>query len=454
MKKQLFGTDGIRGKANMYPIIPEIALQLGKAVAAYYKSDNGNFVRAVIGKDTRLSGYMLENAITSGLISMGMDVFAVGPMPTPAIAHLIRSFNATCGIVITASHNPYDDNGIKLFDANGFKLPDDVEQKIEDLMLSGKISSDHIRTKQLGKEYRIDDARGRYIEFAKGTIKNKSLKGLKVVLDCANGAAYCIAPWIFRELGAEVIKVGIEPDGFNINKNCGATYPENISELIKEHKADVGVCLDGDADRVILLDANGNVINGDKILAMCAIDYKENKMLAKNTLVVTTMSNLGLIHAMKRHGISVEITQVGDRYVIEKMRDGCYNLGGEQSGHLIFMDYVTTGDGIISALHVLKTMKEKQKTLAELANCMEEFPQTLVNIKVKEKLPIEEIPGLNTLIQTCEKELGNNGRLLIRYSGTENLLRIMIEAPKMEIATNWANKIAKVVQDKIGLNTN
>ncbi len=445
--KKLFGTDGIRGTVNTYPITPEVALQLGKAIAQYYGSQNIEERNiAVIGKDTRLSGYMLETALTSGLLSMGMDVLAVGPMPTPAIAHLIKSFGGTCGIMITASHNPYNDNGIKIFGPNGFKLPDEVELEIEKIMLNGEISGSHIKTKQLGKAYRIDDARGRYIEFAKSSIKSTSLKGLKVVLDCANGAGYCIAPWIFKELGAEVIKVAVEPDGININKNCGAMYPHNISNLVRQHRADVGICLDGDADRLIMLDSNGAVVNGDRLLAMCAIDFKERGKLANNTLVVTVMSNLGLMHAMKREGINVEVASVGDRYVIERMREGGFNIGGEQSGHIIFMDYVTTGDGIISALHILSMMKRKQQDLSELANCMDEFPQVLKNVKVGKKLPIKEVPELDSIIKECEEELGDNGRVLVRYSGTENLMRVMIEAKKYKTAEIWTDRIIEVVE--------
>ena len=445
--KQLFGTDGIRGSVNIYPITPEVALQLGKAIALYYDSQNlDTRYMAVIGKDTRLSGYMLETALTSGLLSMGMNVLAVGPMPTPAIAHLIKSFAGTCGIMITASHNPYKDNGIKLFGPNGFKLPDEVEIEIEKIMFEGEISGSHIGTKKLGKAYRIDDARGRYIEFAKSSIKSASLKGLKIVLDCANGAGYCIAPWIFKELGAEVIKVATEPDGININKNCGAMHPHNIANLVREHRADAGICLDGDADRLIMLDSNGAVVNGDRLLAMCAIDLKECGKLANNTLVVTVMSNLGLIHAMKREGINVEVTDVGDRYVIERMSGGGFNLGGEQSGHIIFMDYVTTGDGIISALNILSMMKRKQKNLSELANCMDEFPQLLKNIKVSRKLPVEEVPELDAIIKECEKELGDDGRVLVRYSGTENLMRVMIEARTYDIAEDCAGRIIEVVE--------
>ena len=445
--KKLFGTDGIRGKVNTYPITPEVALQLGKAIASYYGVEEGASV--VIGKDTRLSGYMLESALTSGLVSMGMDVFAVGIMPTPGVAHLAQFLGTTCGIMITASHNPYEDNGIKIFDTNGFKLPDKAELDIEKLMFNGEINASHIGPKLLGEVYKIEDANERYIEFAKNSSGNTNLDGLKIVLDCANGAAYQIAPQVFKELGAEIISVGAEPDGLNINKDCGATVPHNISNLVREHKADVGICLDGDADRVIMLDANGAIVNGDRLLAMCAIDYKEQGRLANNTLIVTVMSNLGLMHAMKREGIKVKTTQVGDRYVIEYMRNGGYNIGGEQSGHIVFMDHATTGDGIISALHVLQMMKSKQKTLAELADCIEEFPQILKNIQVKEKRPIEDVPALKTIVEECEKNLGEDGRILVRYSGTENLMRIMVEARTLKVAEEISAKICKIAEKNL-----
>ncbi len=447
--KRLFGTDGIRGRANAYPITPEVALQLGKAIAEYFGAEGHGSASVVIGKDTRLSGYMLETALTSGFVSMGMDVLQVGPMPTPAIAHLIQSFGTNCGIMITASHNPAEDNGIKLFGPDGFKLPDDVEIAIEKLMLDGEIASSHIETMELGKAYRIEDARGRYIEFAKGSVKNTSLKGMKIVLDCANGAGYSIAPMIFKELGAEVVTVATDPDGVNINKGCGATVPENISDLVKKEKADVGVCLDGDADRVIMLDTSGNIINGDKLLAICAINYKEAGKLRNNTLVTTVMSNLGLIRSMENAGIKVIQTKVGDRYVIEEMRKDDYNIGGEQSGHIIFMDHVTTGDGIISALNILMIMKKSGKTLTELARCMKEYPQILSNLTVKEKIPIWDISELKAVIEKCEKTLGKNGRVLVRYSGTENLLRVMVEAADIKDAEAWVKKIMKVARQNL-----
>ncbi len=449
MGNKLFGTDGIRGKANVYPITPEIALQLGKAIAHVFGAKGQGEMKAVIGKDTRLSGYMLETALTSGLVSMGMDVIGVGPMPTPAVAHLTKSFNASCGIMITASHNPAEDNGIKIFGADGFKLPDSIESDIEEHILGGEIERAHGTQQNIGKAYRMEDARGRYIEFAKASVHNRSLKGLKIVLDCANGAASSIGPAIFRELGAEVITVANTPDGNNINMNCGATHPENISGLVRQHGANVGISLDGDADRVIFCDEHGNEVNGDRILGMCALDMKKRNRLVKDTLVVTSMSNLGLIKAMKANGINVDITAVGDRYVIESMREHGYNIGGEQSGHVIFMDYVTTGDGIISALHVLKHMMNTGKTLAELTNFMDVFPQVLKSINVKEKRPIDQIPALAEIISECERSLGDRGRNVVRYSGTENKIRVLVEAEDQALVDTWVGKITEVINREL-----
>jgi len=442
--KKLFGTDGIRGKVNTYPITPETFLHLGKAVASYYKSQHlDTRPLIVIGKDTRLSGYMLENALTSGILSMGMNILAVGPLPTPAIARLIKSYNGTCGIMITASHNNYINNGIKLFGPNGYKLSDNAELQIEKIVFDKTINKPHTNTAQIGKAYRIDDAKGRYIEFAKSSIKSQSLKGLKIVLDCANGAGYSVAPMIFKELGADIIKTSCEPDGFNINKNCGSMYPHNISNLIQLHRADVGICLDGDADRLVILDSKGAVISGDRVLAMCAMDYRDRGKLAKNTLITTVMSNIGLTKAMTEKGINVETTDVGDHFVIRRMREGGFNLGGEQCGHIIFMDYVTTGDGIISALHILSMIKRKQKNISELANCIEEYPQILKNISIEKKIPINEIPELQKTIKKCERIMGEDGRVLVRYSGTENVLRIMVEAKKHAMAKDNIEKIVK-----------
>ncbi len=446
---KLFGTDGIRGRANNYPITPEIALQVGKAIAHVFRGQGTGSSKVVIGKDTRLSGYMLETALTSGLVSMGMDVLEIGPMPTPAIAHLTRSMGAACGIMITASHNPSDDNGIKIFSSDGFKLPDEVENEIEDLILGGKIDSAHVEPGKICKAYRIDDARGRYIEFAKSSIKNKSLKGIKAVLDCANGAGYYIAPLIFKELGVEVIKVATEPDGYNINHNCGATCPQSISKMVVETGADVGISLDGDADRVIFCDSKGNVVNGDRIIGMCALDFKKTGKLAGNSIAITSMSNLGLHKAMQKAGINVEITAVGDRYVIERMKEKDLNVGGEQSGHVIFMDYATTGDGIITALHVLKLMVEQKQPLTELAAFMNEFPQKHTNINVSKKVPIEELPSLQKVISEAEAEMGDNGRTVVRYSGTENKLRILVEAGDGALVDKWSENIAAVVKKEL-----
>jgi phosphoglucosamine mutase len=438
MERKLFGTDGIRGQANSHPVTPEIALTLGKALGKIFvNSQHGG--TAVIGKDTRLSGYMLETALTAGMVSTGMDVFQAGPMPTPAIAHLARSMNASCGVMITASHNPAKDNGIKVFGGDGFKLPDEEEAHIEEIM-AGTISG--VAGDKIGKAFRLDDARGRYIEFAKQTIGNVSLRGLRVVLDCANGASYVIAPTILRELGAEVIADSVSPDGLNINYNCGATHPERICRLVKEYRADIGITLDGDADRVIFSDCYGHEVNGDRIIGLCALDMKARNRLPNNTIAVTCMSNLGLIDAMKQHGITTEVTTVGDRYVIERMQEKGISLGGEQSGHLIFLDYATTGDGIVSALHVLKLMKQHDKQLHELTGFMEEYPQKLSGLAVKQKPPLAEIPGYNDLIAQADKEFAGTGRTVIRYSGTENKVRILVEAKDEALAQKWHDKIS------------
>jgi len=442
---QLFGTDGIRGRANCFPITPEIALQVGKALGHVFNATGHGSCKAVIGKDTRLSGYMLESALTSGLVSMGVDVMLVGPVPTPAVAHLTRSMDADVGLMITASHNPFDDNGIKIFGSDGFKLSDDLEAEVTRHIQSGELSSEHIRSDQLGKAYRIDDARGRYIEFAKSVIKNQDLEGLKIVMDCANGAAYFIAPLIFKELGAQVIKTSVEPDGYNINNGCGATHPETMAKIVRKEKADVGIAFDGDADRIIFCDATGKVVDGDRILAMCALDFKAKGLLVNKTLVATTMSNLGLIEAMNRAGIKVDITDVGDRLVIERMRKTGANVGGEKSGHVILMDYATTGDGIITALQVLKLLKQKQTSLAELADCMEEYPQQLVSLKVKAKKPIESLPTLSRVMANTRQDLGKEGRLIVRYSGTENKIRLLVEAKSDRTVSRWIKALTQAV---------
>ena len=448
--QKLFGTDGIRGQANRYPVNAELALKLGKALGKRLNAHGYGSARAVIGKDTRLSGYMLETAITSGLVSSGCDVFLVGPVPTPAVAHLTRSLAADVGIMLTASHNPFDDNGIKIFSPLGYKLEDDEEAEITRLILHTDLSTDDIRSDQLGKAHRLDDARGRYIEFAKSTVNNEKLSNFKVVLDCANGAAYDMGPWIFRELGATVIKTGVSPDGLNINANCGAMHPEVVAKLVKEHGADIGIALDGDADRVIFADANGAIIDGDRILAACAIAFKDHGLLANTTLVVTSMSNLGLHDAMRKHGIKIEVTDVGDRYVIDAMRKGGHSLGGEKSGHLIFHNHATTGDGIISALQVMRMMKLEGKTLAQLAECMTEYPQKLVSLKVKEKKPVHEVPVLAEAIKACEAELKEAGRVIVRYSGTEPKIRLLVEARDSAAVDKWIDKLTQAVHEGLG----
>lgn len=448
--QKLFGTDGIRGQANRYPVNAELALKLGKALGKRLRAHGYGSARAVIGKDTRLSGYMLETAITSGLVSSGCDVFLVGPVPTPAVAHLTRSLAADVGLMLTASHNPFDDNGIKIFSPLGYKLEDETEDEITQLIHHTDLSTDDIRSDQLGKAYRLDDARGRYIEFAKSTINNEKLSGFKVVMDCANGAAYDMGPWIFRELGATVVKTGVSPDGLNINANCGAMHPEVVAKLVREHGADIGIALDGDADRVIFADANGAIVDGDRILAACAIAFKNRGLLANNTLVVTSMSNLGLHDAMRKHHIKVEVTDVGDRYVIDAMRKSGHSLGGEKSGHLIFHNHATTGDGIISALQVMRVMKQENKTLAQLADCMTEYPQKLVSIKVKEKKPVDEVPALAAAIKACEDDLKAKGRVIVRYSGTEPKIRLLVEACDSALVDTWIEKLTRAVHEGLG----
>lgn len=448
--KKLFGTDGVRGVANVYPMTSEMAMQIGRAAAYLFKNGNRRH-RIIIGKDTRLSGYMIENALVAGICSMGVDVLQVGPLPTPGIAYITSSMRADAGVVISASHNPFQDNGIKFFFKDGFKLPDQMELKIEKLIFSEKINSLRPVATEVGKAYRIDDAVGRYVVFLKSTFpKELDLVGMKIVLDCANGAAYKVAPAVLAELGAEVITIGVTPNGTNINDGCGSLHPEVISEAVKIHRADLGIALDGDADRVIVVDEFGNVVDGDQIMAICATDMIKHKKLRKNTLVATVMSNMGLDIAMRKAGGKVIKTDVGDRYVVEEMRKGGYNLGGEQSGHMIFLDHNTTGDGTLSALQLIAIMRQTGKRLSELAEVMIPLPQVLVNLRVSEKRDLMEIPSVATLIKDTEAKLGDDGRVLIRYSGTEPLLRIMIEGADKYQITGWAKDIAESVEQAIG----
>lgn len=445
MSNKLFGTDGIRGKANEYPITPEIALRIGQAISRVLRSSGANHNRVIIGKDTRISGYMLETALTSGLVSSGMDVFLVGPMPTPAVAHLTKSMGCGAGIMLTASHNPYEDNGLKIFGPDGYKLSDDLEGLVEQEVLYD-VKANGVTGDKIGKAYRIDDARGRYIEFAKQSLGGAYLDGMKIVVDCGHGAGYLLAPLIFKELGAKVVKLGVDPDGININAGVGALYPEFAGKVVKEQGADVGISLDGDADRVIFSDATGATVSGDRILALCALAMKEEGKLSGNTMVCTVMSNLGLHEAMRKAGIGVVTTAVSDRHVIEALRKGGYSFGGENSGHLIFSDYATTGDGILSALQVLRFMRKKGATLADLAAGMREYPQALVNLKVKSRVPLVQLNALQEEIRKADAAFGKAGRHLIRYSGTENKLRILVEHQDKAEVDRWSQGFKAAVE--------
>ena len=450
MNRKLFGTDGIRGVANVDPMTGEVAIQLGRAIAHIFKEVKGRH-RIVIGKDTRLSGYMLETALASGICSMGADVMLVGPLPTPGIAFITTSMRANAGVVISASHNPYYDNGIKIFSQDGFKLPDEMEHRIEDLILSNHLQSLRPTAKEIGKAHRIDDAIGRYVVFLKNTFPNHlTLDGLRIGLDCANGAAYRVAPTVLEELGAEVIPMGVDPDGENINAHCGSLYPEMVSRLVLEKGADIGIALDGDADRIVFVDGKGREVDGDYILAICALQMLSAGRLKKGTLVTTVMSNIGLDRAIKNVGGKVIRTQVGDRYVVEEMIRGDYNLGGEQSGHTIFLDYNTTCDGMLTALQVLAIMKQKERSLDEMARVMEPLPQVLYNVKVKEKRNLSEIPEIQKRIRQIEKALEQSGRVLIRYSGTEPLLRIMVEGENEALLHRFAQDLVELVEKYIG----
>ncbi|MFH1275836.1 MAG: phosphoglucosamine mutase [Candidatus Woesearchaeota archaeon] len=447
MARKLFGTDGIRGKANTYPMTVEVALKIGQAAGLVFNNGHRKS-KIIIGKDTRLSGYMIESALAAGLLSVGADVYFIGPMPTPAIAQITRSFAADAGIVISASHNSYEDNGIKFFDGNGFKLPDEVEEKIE-LLFDSEINTEEISGDLIGKAHRIGDARGRYIEFAKSSINSMSLKGLRIILDCANGSTYHITKYILMELGAYVILRNVNPDGKNINESCGALHPELLKEdLLREH-ADVAIALDGDGDRLIMLDEKGNVIDGDHILMIAALDMMAENKLKKNTVVVTHYSNLGLTKAIENAGGKVVKVKTGDRYVLEEMVKEGYNLGGEQSGHIIFLDETTTGDGTIAALQILKVMKKTKKKLSELASTMEKFPQVHLKVNVAERKELHELPNVSAKIIEIEDKLGGFGRVLVRPSGTENLLRIMVEGSDEGIIQSYAEEIAEEVRKEI-----
>jgi phosphoglucosamine mutase len=444
--RKLFGTDGVRGVANTYPMTTEMAMQIGRAIAFLVK-DMKHDHRIVIGKDTRLSGYMIENALASGICSMGVNVLLVGPLPTPGIAFITTSMRADAGVVISASHNPFQDNGIKIFSREGFKLPDEQEARIEDLIFSTKMDALRPVAEEVGKAFRIDDAKGRYIVFLKNTFpKRFTLDGIHIVLDCAHGATYAVAPHVFEELGAKVTKIGITPDGKNINHECGALYPQVMADMVKKHEADLGIALDGDGDRLIIADENGNVVDGDKIMAICAAEMLERGKLSHNTLVATVMSNMGLEIAMQRLGGQLVRTQVGDRYVFEEMRRNGYNFGGEQSGHLIFLKHNTTGDGILAALQLLVSMKKTGKPLSELTKIMERFPQVLKNVTTREKIALDQIPGFTKKLASLEKTLGTKGRILVRASGTEPVIRVMVEGENDDQIENIADDLCEVIR--------
>jgi phosphoglucosamine mutase len=421
----------------------EVALQLGRALAYVIKFGSGRH-RIVVCKDTRISGYLLEYATVAGICSMGVDVLLLGPFPTPGIAYITSSMRADAGIVISASHNPYQDNGIKFFSGNGYKLPDELEARIEVLMTQPEVEGACPTATEVGQAFRIDDARGRYISFLKSTFpKELELDGLKIVVDCAHGATYRIAPEIFTELGAEVIPMGVRPNGRNINHKCGATYPETMTALVKRSRADLGIAFDGDGDRVIMVDHRGEIVDGDHILGICALDMLERERLRRKTVVGTVMSNLGLELALKARGIRLLRAPVGDRYVVEAMLKGGYNLGGEQSGHLVFLNQTTTGDGILTALRLLAVMLRKDQPLAELAGFVQKCPQILINVMVKEKIDLQTVPQARQAIHEAEKRLGANGRLLVRYSGTEPKLRIMTEGEDERLIQQVAQDLAQ-----------
>jgi phosphoglucosamine mutase len=455
--RKIFGTDGVRGVANIEPVTAETALRLGRAAGHVFKNlesearGRGRH-KIVLGKDTRLSGYMLENAISSGILSMGVDVLFIGPLPTPGVAYVTRSLRADAGIVITASHNPYADNGIKFFRADGYKLDDKIEDRIENLVFSGEIETIRPTAEAIGKAVRIDDALGRYIEFAKSSFpRGMTLEGMRVVVDCGHGAAYKSTPCVLRELGAEVVVYGNQPDGMNINKDCGSMHPETMCRKVREHGACIGIAHDGDADRVLLCDETGALIDGDDIMAIAGLDMLAQGTLGEKTVVSTVMSNAGLEAVINSAGGKVIRTAVGDKNVIDEMLRNGFNLGGEQSGHMIFRDYSTTGDGLVAALQILRIMKSRDMVLSKLAKCWTRFPQLVTNVRVREKKPFEQLDGVTKLVADAEQELtGQGGRLLLRYSGTEPKARLLLEGRDKAALEKWSAKICGAIQKQIG----
>ncbi|MFN7455432.1 MAG: phosphoglucosamine mutase [Pseudobdellovibrionaceae bacterium] len=455
-KSKLFGTDGIRGTANVYPMTPDLVLKVGQALGHLLMQQSSDqspgTIKVVIGKDTRLSGYMLEQALASGLNSMGVHVQMVGPLPTPGIGFLVRNMRAAAGVVISASHNQFQDNGIKIFGADGFKISDEMEREIERLVLDEDLTKYLSSSTGIGRSKRIDDAQGRYIVYVKNSFPLEyTLDHLRIVLDTAHGAAYKVAPAVFSELGAEVIQLGNQPNGTNINDKVGALYPAKLAEAVVQYRADVGISLDGDADRLILVDEKGQVMNGDHILGICALHMKKKGTLKNNTLVVTQMSNFGLEKKMKEAGINVIKTNVGDKYVVEEMRRGGYNLGGEQSGHIIFLDHTTTGDACVAALNVLSVMKQTGVRLSELNRIIEDVPQVLINCRVKRRDELEGLPGYKNLLQKIESQLGSEGRIFVRFSGTEPLVRVLVEGSDQRQITSLAEEMAQFLERQLGV---
>ena len=446
---RLFGTDGIRATVNKNPMTPETVLRIGMAVAHLLREKHGRNM-ILIGKDTRLSGYMIESALTSGICSMGMNVTLVGPLPTPGIAFLTRTLRLDAGIVISASHNPFEDNGIKFFSFEGFKLPDELEKKIEALVLDDGLLKNRPNGSDIGKAYRLDDATGRYIEYIKSTMpKGMTFEGIKIVVDCANGAAYKTTPWLLRELGADVISINDRPDGININEGCGSLHVEVLQKAVKLHKADIGIAHDGDADRTIFCDEKGRLVDGDKVMGICAVEMKRDKMLKKDTVVSTVMSNIGLDKYLEMNDIKLVRTKVGDRYVVEKMLDGGYNLGGEQSGHIVFLDHNTTGDGPLTAAQVLHMMKKRDSALSKLSQKIKLYPQILTNVEVKHFANIKTIPEIEEAIKAAEKRLEGRGRVLVRPSGTEPKIRIMVEGKDFKLIKKLSEDISRVIKEKM-----
>lgn len=444
--RKLFGTDGIRGVANIYPMTIEIAMQVGRAIAFIVKEKVKGH-RIVIGKDTRQSCYMLENALAAGICSMGVDVLLVGPLPTPGIAFITTSMRADAGVVISASHNPFQDNGIKIFARDGFKLPDEVEANIEDLIFSQKMAALRPVADEVGKAIRIDDAKGRYIVFLKNTFPAKyTLDDFHIVLDCAHGATYAVAPHVFEELGAKVTALGVDPDGKNINHGCGALHPEKMAEKVRELGADIGLALDGDGDRLIVCDENGEIVDGDHIMAICANELLKQRKLKKKTLVATVMSNMGLEVAMEKMGGKMVRSAVGDRYVVEMMRKSGYCFGGEQSGHLVFLDHITTGDGILAALQILAIMKKRKVPLSELATIMKSFPQVLKNVRTSRKIDVSAVPDFPETLAKFEKQLDGTGRILVRPSGTEPVIRVMVEGQDEQQIDSMADELCDMIR--------